>query len=1318
MSNGLFGSGRGGGRGNMPFTLVAITVMILASAYGAVCAASQDADDRTDSVFSDMFEMDDAAENTRRFIEGGLGEIIRDVSTDPDLGGVDMREKAFDKRVARWFSFQFPTSESGVTVSLRHYDISLDSDIAHVDGGLSPSDYSPVYLVARGTVSVDLVSETCRSSRDLAIHSDGSCSLPLALSAGSMFECAVEGSGSLLSQMMTYQLTALAQTKILNGYGSAGAHGGASLDRVILEKEVREAYELSLRAAESLYFRSVDGGDTFHGDVDLAKEFVGKDDRIRLNLKMLYAQLIATDTTAIADRMYDYFLGNQALAVLERVDDGIRNVWDTFTTWLTSKNSFSVEPYIRELCPEEDFDMWTGKTYTVEVPVVVEGDPGSAGTETVVLEVVVEYPEVDLIGSDTVQNFKRDYRYEVFSFRDWITKLVNTSVEAYVDLAELEPIYVDLDGDGTFTEAMSEKIPECLDYGAVGFTWSTTLASTAEYISDDLHIALDWALSEDRDEIFTYERESFAADVESQIREAVSAHDWSGYDRVDLDAAVSSATEKAVDEKLSEYQEAVDDLLFTLSPCNITGAEPTLLERCISWIIKGGVHLMRSIVGVDPDVYRLCQDFTNSVESLPYCGLYGYPEQDSFGTVELSPSLEYRPDIAIGRPCSDSSVHITDGAYGGAAYMTVFPVKITDRISYVVTGNGTLTGVLGIADAKAVGTAEVDMTLRIPVVSGWRLVGVDYEASWTVLDDIKKATLSLIEPLVEPLRKAMRTVLEALDVLKDAMSEFGNRMAERSAEIYEHIHPHLEAVGKAFGGDSGAVIAGAAVTAARIVPSGQTFTLNIGNYHLKLDFDVRSLDDYRKSIVRAELFSDGRMEGGEGASVFIDIGTKGRDPYMPVVIGGFDVGYGDWDMEGVIDPQMNTGHALTVNCEHDGTSVDVVMPNLVQYREVDLSLSDVPALGTALGNIPSPIPGTKLELDAGMSVRYRASIESGVIINEFESNPSGSDSGNEWAEVLNMSGSTVDLGGWSLLEGKGKREYTFPDSMRLSPGERTIVHFEGNFLVNSGDSLTLLDEDGVPVDKTGTHRDSDNDDRTAQRGFDGSTQWGHERGTPDAANKGGLVGKNGILTKQAVDIVGSAASKALEELGNEVTTMEGVSELLRRTMLYAVDGAIDALASCLVEAKVYVKAGVTDLTSSAAADFEVYLSADEKLAGDVMRYVIGNAMSLFLDLDDPYEIDLGMKAEEGISLGVCIYGDVSPPSFLAGAGESVSLGIDLSCNGSSLAGVFGKASGDPTCRAGIVARNVPPEALPPALDADCTMQSDLWLVKVEASPVK
>ena len=73
------------------------------------------------------------------------------------------------------------------------------------------------------------------------VDTDGSYDLPLAVERGSLFESMAGGGGISLSQMMEYQLQALAEYRILNGYGSQSAYGGMGTHGILTAEDVSEA---------------------------------------------------------------------------------------------------------------------------------------------------------------------------------------------------------------------------------------------------------------------------------------------------------------------------------------------------------------------------------------------------------------------------------------------------------------------------------------------------------------------------------------------------------------------------------------------------------------------------------------------------------------------------------------------------------------------------------------------------------------------------------------------------------------------------------------------------------------------------------------------------------------------------------------------------------------------------------------------------------------------------------------------------------------------------------------------------------------------
>ena len=261
-------SGRGG---SLPFALIAVAILIGASAYCAVAAGVDDAGRRTDNADSEMDRVSEAISGITGFIERGMGENVFCVSTDVSLGDMTQRSEVFEKRMSSWMDTMFPAEDSGVRVTVQSYEMGLEVQDLRMSSGYYAADgYVPAFIKAQGTVEAVFESESGTSHRTLYVVSDGSGALPLSSEAGTMFENILEDGGSVLSQMVSYQLTALAQYRIMNGYGAFAYYGDYGTDSVITEDDVRDAYSRALRAVESIVFRDADGG-LMTGRADLAK---------------------------------------------------------------------------------------------------------------------------------------------------------------------------------------------------------------------------------------------------------------------------------------------------------------------------------------------------------------------------------------------------------------------------------------------------------------------------------------------------------------------------------------------------------------------------------------------------------------------------------------------------------------------------------------------------------------------------------------------------------------------------------------------------------------------------------------------------------------------------------------------------------------------------------------------------------------------------------------------------------------------------------------------------------------------------------------
>lgn len=113
-----------------------------------------------------------------------------------------------------------------------------------------------------------------------------------------------------------------------------------------------------------------------------------------------------------------------------------------------------------------------------------------------------------------------------------------------------------------------------------------------------------------------------------------------------------------------------------------------------------------------------------------------------------------------------------------------------------------------------------------------------------------------------------------------------------------------------------------------------------------------------------------------------------------------------------------------------------------------------------------------------------------VVISEINWFGNGSDSGDEWIELRNVSGTTLDLSGWTLEgAGTGADPVILEDGIQLANGEYLLlaelqgadtdgertsltgvggVHLHSVELANSGEILSLRDVEGSLIDRTPT----------------------------------------------------------------------------------------------------------------------------------------------------------------------------------------------------------------------------------------------------------
>jgi hypothetical protein len=102
-----------------------------------------------------------------------------------------------------------------------------------------------------------------------------------------------------------------------------------------------------------------------------------------------------------------------------------------------------------------------------------------------------------------------------------------------------------------------------------------------------------------------------------------------------------------------------------------------------------------------------------------------------------------------------------------------------------------------------------------------------------------------------------------------------------------------------------------------------------------------------------------------------------------------------------------------------------------------------------------------------------------ILINEFESNPLGDDSGNEWIELYNPGDAPVNISGWQITNFNNNTK-TIPQGSVVNPHEYFVYSITSQYLGNTNEQIVLKNT-LYESDRTAIKSDSANDGRCWSR---------------------------------------------------------------------------------------------------------------------------------------------------------------------------------------------------------------------------------------------
>jgi len=136
------------------------------------------------------------------------------------------------------------------------------------------------------------------------------------------------------------------------------------------------------------------------------------------------------------------------------------------------------------------------------------------------------------------------------------------------------------------------------------------------------------------------------------------------------------------------------------------------------------------------------------------------------------------------------------------------------------------------------------------------------------------------------------------------------------------------------------------------------------------------------------------------------------------------------------------------------------------------------------------------------------SAQSNIVINEFESDPPGSDYdiGNEWVELYNPTTDSIDISNWKIIPTNNETNtIILSEGAIISAKGYYVVSYSTQFLDNAAEIIILQDSTGNEIDRTPSKNDTVNDGRAWARHPNGvdtnsDTDWIFQESTKGESN--------------------------------------------------------------------------------------------------------------------------------------------------------------------------------------------------------------------------
>ena len=1340
-------------KANMPFAIIAVTILLIAGTYTAVAAYTERNQENADGISKELDSFDSSIDDFTLVVNRGMGEIIQNIGKDNVPNGLIGCSELFDDHAGSWMKSMFPMTNGVVTASLREYDVTLRTGSLRLGEGVD-AEYRPTYLRATGTVSLTISSNSGSANVEINVSADSTSALPFLMENISLFDLSTNGERSLLTQIMTYQLTSLAQYRVLQGYGIGNVRGMTTND-ILTDKDVKKAYESTMAILETIAFRTT--GYDWDGQevIDPAEYMLSNEGYIKIDMEAVFAQAIFSIFDTLFLKWLDYFGVGEVLKFFEMINDFFSNAVDKVTSavrgfvrWITGNNEGSNNnssngwKYFDEIMSASGVseDIYktikgmSGKIVTDEKNYVVNG------TQSITLpsmELNISVKETNIYDWNGWKDFVKNYNNNTNLIRNTIDSVLKGITMNIAKSFKLDAVRLQVDpyDSSGFTDALNGMLETGLMYLEKCLTDERTLGEM-EFI-DPMYIAMYNEIERGKDSMFWSEGQ-IKEQIRSQVRSQISDRLTASYgtilepgllDRMVDDVMTSEEVSGLVGKYTVKAEEAMDTFKDVLETVDKKGS---VVRAVFNHIITKGVLMFDIYEPVEAMMNKMVKAMVENIEMNTAGGVWELPGSDVFELVDEMGN-KHNEKVAVSRTSEITDVNITmvDKVHyielaqiTPAAYSVTFSISFKAHTETEATSTSELLKLAGTGQVTRSSATAADTELMVTVVSGWALEGVDYKPSKTIVDDIMDLLEKLWEfilKMLEPIIKPLRELYKMLDTLANKLSSALMMVAEYVSKVIEQITEVISAALEAFQNimtdalntlfdDLGFAITKLTVKGdIKVEFSYMGFTLTVAG----------NLKEISEKKVNINVTLEAKVKGIT-AKMVISV-KQSKEEWKVSGSGTFKCG--DTSINVTVDPLMKTKkHFVEVGGKVNGVEFRIVIPEIVQYDVLELRLSELlPApVAMMMENIPVPIPGMKGSIDAGVKLKYNYPKEFGLVINEYDSNPIGKDNGSEWVELYNASKETIDMDKYILnvetLGVPGQQWYIMGDE-KIGAGEIMVITFPGQMLNNNpklGMRLVLMDEKGDVVDEIALNKKATESSKTWQRDGDGAVKWRFAEGSKGTPNELSPEAKKMDLKSITINAIKDSILKI-----DIINDTNDLASLIQKIIENIIRNILESIIGCLVEASAFIEVAVSDISGTSHLGLRLAIVIGPELANEALDWLMGEIQKMFSSLGVPTNIQtkkpLFDVLIDNTYISIGVYGQISTPKILKSTSvkEKTDITVVVAFNLSSIYTLLGKEEGTWRVYAGVMMEELPAETLPPIFKPQQGKKADVWWVKAE-----